>query len=96
MKDLYPRDYRRYEGSRFAVELSEFAQWLRKLGYTRHCLRGHLFRLKKILEGSERFQPQALSATRICEKCSRSSRHAQPSTGERSEPLNASCLLLDD
>jgi site-specific recombinase XerD len=57
MKDLYPRDYRRYEGSRFAVELSEFAQWLRKLGYTRHCLRGHLFRLKKILEGSERFQP---------------------------------------
>lgn len=57
LRILYPRDYRRYEGSRFAVELVQFAEWLRDLGYSRHCMRGHLFRLKKGLEGSKRFEP---------------------------------------
>jgi integrase/recombinase XerD len=57
LQDLYPRDHRRYEGSRFAVELDEFARWLRQLGYSRHSMRGHLCRLRQVLEGSERFQP---------------------------------------
>jgi len=57
LQDLYPRDYRRYEGSRFAVELEEFGGWLRKLGYSRHCTRGHLCRLRRGLEDCERFEP---------------------------------------
>jgi hypothetical protein len=33
LRILYPRDYRRYEGSRFAVELVQFAEELSgKLG----------------------------------------------------------------
>ncbi len=50
LQDLYPRDYRRYEGSRFAVELEEFAGWLRKLGYSRHCTRGRDFPLSLLAE----------------------------------------------
>jgi hypothetical protein len=34
LQDLCPRDYRRYEGSRFAVELEEFVICLRKLSYS--------------------------------------------------------------
>jgi integrase/recombinase XerD len=57
LQDLYPRDHRRYEDSRFAIELEEFARWLQQLGYSRHSVRGHLCRLRQVLEGSERFQP---------------------------------------
>src|SRR3974390_1386404 len=57
LQDLFPRHYRHYEGSRFAAELGEFAGWLRQLGYSRHSLRGHLGRLRRVLEGSEHTQP---------------------------------------
>ncbi len=57
LKTLYPRYHDRYEGSRFAIELEEFAEWLRDQGYSRHCMRGHLYRLKKALEGFKRFNP---------------------------------------
>ena len=57
MRDLYPRNYSPYEDSRFGVELAEFTQWLRKLGYSRHSIRGHIRRLKQVIEGYECFQP---------------------------------------
>ena len=57
MRDLYPRNYAPYEDSRFGVELTEFTQWLRKLGYSRHSIRGHIRRLKQVIEESEYFQP---------------------------------------
>jgi integrase/recombinase XerD len=74
LQDLYPRDHRRYEGSRFAVELEEFARWLRQVGYSRHSMRGHLCRLRHVLEGSERFQPGGIfSETALSEAFTSSS-----------------------
>ena len=57
MRDLYPRNYAPYEDSRFGVEFTEFTKWLRKLGYSRHSIRGHIRRLKQVIEDDECFQP---------------------------------------
>jgi site-specific recombinase XerD len=36
----------RYEQSRFARDLEDFGVWLQSAGYSRDCMRGHLFRLR--------------------------------------------------
>ena len=57
LQDLFPRDHRRYEGSRFGAELEALADWLEAQGHLRHPLRLHLHRVRKVLDGSDRFQP---------------------------------------
>lgn len=51
------RNHRRYEESRFSVELSSFATWLHEQGHLRLPGRGHLYRLRRRLEQSDRLQP---------------------------------------
>ncbi len=57
LQDLFPRDHRRYEGSRFWGELEALADWLAAQGHLRHPLRLHLYRVRKVLDGCDRFQP---------------------------------------
>ncbi len=57
LQDLFPRDHRRYEGSRFGGELEALAGWLAAQGHLRHPLRLHLHRVRKVLDGCDRFQP---------------------------------------
>jgi integrase len=57
LQDLFPRDHRRYEESRFGAELEALADWLAVQGHLRHPLRLHLHRVRKVLDGSDRFQP---------------------------------------
>ena len=56
LRDLFPRDYERYEGSRCGAELDEFATWLADHGHLRHPLRLHLRRAKEVLDQSSWFQ----------------------------------------
>jgi hypothetical protein len=56
LQDLFPRDHKRYEESRFGAELEAFANWLAAHGHLRHPLRLHLRRVKTVLEGCDRFQ----------------------------------------
>lgn len=60
IRDLFPRNHKRYERSRFADELAAFALWLTEQGNLRHPLRLHLLRVRKVLDRSERFQPGAM------------------------------------
>ena len=57
MQNLFPRGHKRYEGSRFGVELEAFADWLAAQGHLRHPLRLHLHRVWKVFDGCDRFQP---------------------------------------
>jgi len=57
LQDLFPRDHRRYEGSRFGAELEALADWLAAQGHLRDPLRLHLHRVRKVLDGCDRFQP---------------------------------------
>jgi integrase/recombinase XerD len=57
LQDLFPRDHRRYKGSRFGAELEALADWLAAQGNLRHPLRLHLHRVRKVLDGCDRFQP---------------------------------------
>jgi len=55
LRDLFPRDYERYEGSRCGAELDAFATWLASQGHMRHPLRLHLRRAKDVPDQSSRF-----------------------------------------
>ncbi len=46
----------RYEESRFGAELKALAGWLAEQGHLRHPLRLHLHRVRKVLDGCDRFQ----------------------------------------
>ncbi len=52
-----PRHHRRYEQSRFSGEFSSFATWLHEKGHLRAPARGHLYRLRLVLEQSDQFVP---------------------------------------
>lgn len=56
LQDLFPRDHGRYEESRFGAELEALAGWLVDQGHLRHPLRLHLRRVRKVLDGCDRFQ----------------------------------------
>jgi integrase/recombinase XerD len=56
LQDLFPRDHKRYEESRFGAELEAFANWLAAQGHLRYPLRLHLHRVRAVLEGCDRFQ----------------------------------------
>jgi integrase/recombinase XerD len=51
LRDLFPRDHRKYEGSRYGGELESFALWLDEKGHLRHPLR-----VKQALERSDGLQ----------------------------------------
>ena len=57
LQDLFPRDHKRYDGSRFGAELEAFADWLATQGHLRHPLRLHLHRVRRVLDGCDRFRP---------------------------------------
>jgi hypothetical protein len=48
LQDLFPRDHRRYEGSRFGAELEALNDWLAAQGHLRHPLRLHLHRVRNV------------------------------------------------
>lgn len=56
LRDLFPRDHRRYEGSRYGSVLESFANWLNERGHLRHPLRLHLRRVKHALEQADGIQ----------------------------------------
>jgi integrase/recombinase XerD len=60
LRDLFPRDYRRYEDSRCGAELEAFVRWLEAQGHLRHPLRLHLRRARKVLNRSDRFRSGTL------------------------------------
>jgi len=60
LRELFPRGYARYEGSRFFGDLEGFGAWLEATGYSRQCARGHLFRLRDSLERFNRAKPGAV------------------------------------
>ena len=53
LRDLFPRDHRRYEESRYGDELESFATWLSQEGHLRYPLRLHIHRVKTVLEQSD-------------------------------------------
>ena len=57
LQDLFPKDHKRYQSSRFAAELEAFAEWLAAQGHLRHPLRLHLHRVRNVLDGCDRFGP---------------------------------------
>ena len=57
LQDLFPKDHKKYQSSRFAAELEAFAEWLAAQGHLRHPLRLHLHRVRKVLDGCDRFGP---------------------------------------
>lgn len=57
LQELFPKVYRRYEGSRFAADLEGFAAWLRRSGYSRNSTCDHLFRAKQTLERIDGAEP---------------------------------------
>lgn len=50
LREFFPRGHAGYERSRLARELGEFGAWLAANGYSRKCVRGHLFRLRDAME----------------------------------------------
>ena len=57
LQDLFPRDHGKYQSSRFAGELEVFAEWLAAQGHLRHPVCLHLRRVRKVLDGCDRFEP---------------------------------------
>jgi integrase/recombinase XerD len=62
-RKVFPRGYAHYERSRFALELKDFGDWLQASGYSRECVRGHLFRLRGSLERFAGAKPRATYTT---------------------------------
>jgi hypothetical protein len=60
LAELFPKYHRRYEQSRFAADLEEFASWLLAVGYSRENTCDHLFRLRTTLEPLEGLSPGAI------------------------------------
>lgn len=50
LRTLFPKNHRRYEQSCCAGELEDFGSWLMASGYSRENIRGHLHRLRSVLE----------------------------------------------
>ena len=59
LRQLFPRGYVRYEHSRFVQDLEDFGAWLEATGYSRECIRGHLFRVCDLLARFAHVNPRA-------------------------------------
>ena len=59
LREVFPKSYRSYQQSPWAEELEEFGVWLRGTGYSRDSTRGHLVRLKQVLERTTNACPSA-------------------------------------
>jgi len=59
LRALFPRSHRAYEQSCCAEELEAFGGWLGTAGYSRSSTRGHLFRLRTVLEHADQASPEA-------------------------------------
>ena len=59
LREVFPKSYRSYQQSPWAEELEEFGVWLRATGYSHHSTRGHLSRLRQVLERTADFRPTA-------------------------------------
>lgn len=60
LRDLCPRHHHLYEQSHFAAELEAFAGWLQNEGHLRHPARGHLYRVRRALDRTDRIPPGSL------------------------------------
>lgn len=49
MRELFPRSGAVYERSPFGREMNAFCAWLQQAGYSKDAIRGHLYRLFKVL-----------------------------------------------
>jgi integrase/recombinase XerD len=56
LRALFPRSGAIYEHSCFAQEMSDFCEWLRRAGYSKGTIQGHLRRLFKVLTGSHKLR----------------------------------------
>ena len=57
LQALFRRSGPQYERSRFACEMRQFCEWLQQTGYSKDNIRGHLYRLFKVLIRSRQFKP---------------------------------------
>ena len=57
LQALFRRSGPQYERSRFAREMRQFCEWLQQTGYSKDNIRGHLYRLFKVLIRSRQFKP---------------------------------------
>jgi integrase/recombinase XerD len=62
---LFRRSGPRYERSRFAREMRQFCEWLQQTGYSKDNIRGHLYRLFKVLIRSHQFEPDAARSSAV-------------------------------
>jgi len=60
LRDFFPTGYPRYERSKFARDLENFAIWLNVAGYSRQRARRHLFWLREALERLTNAEPQGV------------------------------------
>ncbi|WP_338927599.1 tyrosine-type recombinase/integrase (plasmid) [Mycetohabitans endofungorum] len=63
LQELFPKVHRRYDESRFAADLEDFAAWLRRRGYSRTSTCDHLFRAKQTLERMDGAEPGGAFST---------------------------------
>ncbi|WP_323073866.1 tyrosine-type recombinase/integrase [Mycetohabitans endofungorum] len=63
LQELFPKVHRRYDESRFAADLEDFAAWLRRRGYSRTSTCDHLFRAKQTLERMDVAEPGGAFST---------------------------------
>ena len=57
LQTLFRRSGPKYERSPFAREMREFYEWLQQTGYSKDNIRGHLYRLFRVLTRSGEFEP---------------------------------------
>ena len=62
---LFRRSGPKYERSPFASEMRDFCEWLQQTGYSKDNIRGHLYRLFKVLTRSGQFEPDEARSSAV-------------------------------
>jgi site-specific recombinase XerD len=57
LQTLFRRSGPQYDRSPFSREMKEFYEWLQQTGYSKDNIRGHLYRIFKVLTRSRQFKP---------------------------------------
>jgi integrase/recombinase XerD len=73
LQKVFPKSYQSYQQSPWAEELEEFGVWLHATGYSRNSTCEHLSRLRKALERTADFRPNAAFTVAQLHKSFRSS-----------------------
>jgi integrase/recombinase XerD len=57
LRTLFRRSGAKYDRSPFAREMRDFCEWLQQTGYSKDNIRGHLYRIFKVLTRSRKLEP---------------------------------------